>query len=123
MTEQKAPEVAVPVDLSVHAPLVQAYLNAVEEADRWDQIAGELKKAIQAAMGEATHATVNGKPAFTWKPVGKFSVARFKREMPELWRKYNRKQEVWMDDLEALREEHPDIFDRFRARVFNRVRG
>jgi len=112
-----------PIDLTAHKPLVEAYLNATAEADRWEQIAGELKKALQAAMGEATHATVEGKPMFTWKQTGKFNLRRFKQERPELYAKYNRQEVVWIDDLEQLREDHPDVFEEFRGRVFVRVRG
>lgn len=109
------------VDLTPHQALVDALLNAEREADRWEKMADILKTQIQALMGEATHAECAGQPVFTWKPVGKLNVKKLQDAEPELYRQYLCQFTVTELDRESLAEDHPQVFESCRGRVFNRL--
>lgn len=106
------------VDLTEHAALVTAYDAAVAEAKKWIEAAEVLKKRLQAAMGEATVAEMDGRPAFTWKPTGQFNEKRFTAEMPELASQYM--VTVERVDTGALAKDHPTAYAAYRARRFER---
>lgn len=112
---------ADPIDLTPVEPLVNALLDAEREADKWDKVAEVLKRQIKERMGAATHATCNGTPVFTWRPVGKLNVGSLKEAEPELYQQYYKQVTVWELDKEALQADHPDVYEAHRSRVFNRL--
>jgi hypothetical protein len=107
------------IDLTELAELDHAYRNAEAEAKRWKKAADTLKARIQTAMGDSTEASINGLPAYTWKPSGQFQATRFTAENPELAAKYTTTVEVL--DTEALKAEQPGLFTAYRSRVFKRA--
>lgn len=82
------------------------------------EIAG-LKAEFQAVMGDAHVAKIDGEEVFTWKPINKFATTQFKAEHPNLAKEFTRvvaKDEL---DTDALRAEHPYLFEQYRVRQFN----
>ena len=78
-----------------------------------------LKAEFQVAMGDAHVAKIDGEEVFTWRPINKFATTQFKAEHPNLAKEFTRpvvKDEL---DIEALRAEHPYLFDQYRVRQFN----
>lgn len=102
------------------AALIEAYDKTLDEAEKWAKAAEVLKKRIQAEIGDAHEATINGAPVFTWRPAGKFAAARFGKDHPDLVAKYTRP--VTRDELDvaALEAEQPDLYTAYRGRVFLR---
>jgi hypothetical protein len=107
------------IDLTELNSLDLAYRNAEAEAKRWKKAADTLKSRIQEAMGDNTEASINGLPAYTWKPSGQFQTTRFSTENPELAVKYTTTVEVL--DTDALKKEQPGLFAAYRSRVFKRA--
>lgn len=102
------------------AALTEALEQAEAEAKKWADAAEVLKKRIQAEMGDATEATVNGNLAYTWRRTGQFSQKRFTTEQPDLAVKYTRTVTRDELDVDTLKAEQPDLFTAYRARRFER---
>lgn len=78
-----------------------------------------LKAEFKAAMGDAHVAKIDGEEVFTWRPIDKFAASQFKAEHPNLAKEYTRvvaKDEL---DADALRIDHPYLYEQYRVRQFN----
>lgn len=106
------------VNLDHLAALQAEYDSLVAEAKRLTEAADALKAHIQHEMGEAEVATIGGKPAFTWKRTGQFNQRRFATEHPDLYAQYTVLRPVV--DTDKLAAEVPEVFERYRARRFER---
>jgi len=100
------------------AALIASYEQTQAEADKWQKAADVLKARIQAEMGEATEATLAGKPVFTWRNTGQFNAKRFSQDHPDLTTKYTKPVTRDELDVEALKVEQPDLFTAYRSRRF-----
>lgn len=88
------------------------------EADKWQALADQMKKTLQAAVGAAQEATIGGLTVITYKPTGQFSVKRFAADHPDLAVKYTVTREVL--DTDAIAQEQPDLYSAYRSRRFER---
>lgn len=93
---------------------IKAQIKVLEE-----QLAG-TENQLKMMLGDAETAVCDGKPLFTWKRNGPFSVRQFTHAHPDLAAKYEHLVPVL--DTQALAAGHPEIFRAFRARVL-RVNG
>lgn len=109
------PEEIARVDLAEAARL-RAEHQALKAEEK--DIAARLttvENAMRLLSGEASFVEADGRPAWNWKANGTFKGAVFAKEQPALATEYTR--QVDAVDLKRLAAEHPDIYDRYRARV------
>lgn len=91
-------------DLKVRAKELDGELTTVENEMRLISEAAELAKC-------------GSKTAWSWKQNGTFASKRFREAEPELAEKYTRPLPAL--DIDALKDDHPEVFAKYRARVLN----
>lgn len=74
------------------------------------------ENTLKAKLGDAEIAIAPGRELYSWKPNGTFAAKRFRDAEPDLDAAYTRPMPAL--DRERLAAEQPDIYRRFRARVF-----
>ncbi len=88
---------------------------AAKAADARKSLAGNTLRGL---IGEATEAkTADGTPIATWKRNGTFAPARFTAAEPELAAEYTRAVTVEKLDVDAIKRDHPETWESYRARV------
>jgi putative phage-type endonuclease len=75
-----------------------------------------LENQLIAELKGADTCLVNGKVAFTWRATRRFAEARFRRDHPELHRKFQRP--TTRLDVDALTTAHPQVASAYRVRQF-----
>lgn len=95
-----------------------AYRQAVTNAQAWQRIAERLRSDIEARIGEATAGTVNGEKVVYYRPSEKWAVSRIRADYPDLTMHFMRMKEQPYFDIEAFRQKHPDIADKYQVRSF-----
>lgn len=109
------PEAVAEIDLATAKGLRarRADLKARSKA-----LADELRTVeneMRHLAGAKEIAQAGGQPAWTWKQNGTFSSTRFRKAHPELAARYTHLVEAI--DTERLKEERPELYREFRARV------
>ncbi|WP_019548520.1 YqaJ viral recombinase family protein [Streptomyces sulphureus] len=87
---------------------------------RSKELAEELRTVeneMRRLTGENEVAKSDGKPAWSWKANGAFASKKFRDAEPELAAAYTHMAPAL--DLDRLKEEKPDIYAKYRARVLN----
>lgn len=88
-----------------------------EQAKQLNKRVTKLQNRQKTMLGDAEEAvTFEGETLFSWRRNGNFASARFREEEPELAAKYSHLVEDI--DIELIKKERPDLYERFRARVF-----
>lgn len=107
------------VDLSSYEEKYLLYRHARTQEEAWRKKAASLKAEFQALMGEATLATIAGEEVFTYDKTATFKGKEFAEENPVLAAQYTKpilKDEL---DVQALKRDHPALYERYRSRSFN----
>ncbi|MFI0934675.1 YqaJ viral recombinase family protein [Streptomyces sp. NPDC021019] len=89
-----------------------------ELKEREKALAAEIRTVeneMRIATGENEIAMAGGKAAWSWKANGTFGGKRFAEAEPEVAAKYTHMVEAI--DLDRLKAEKPDTYNRYRARV------
>jgi putative phage-type endonuclease len=89
-----------------------------ELKEREKALAAEIRTVenqMRTLTGENEVATAGSKPAWSWKANGTFAGKRFAEAEPEEAAKYTHMVEAI--DLDRLKAEKPDTYNRYRARV------
>lgn len=89
---------------------------AKEQIKELEREITRVENALKAKLGAAEVALAPGRELFSWRQNGPFAAKRFRTSEPELAAAYTRLEPVV--DRERLAAEHPDVYRRFRARVF-----
>lgn len=91
--------------------------KAVEKAAEANR--KRVEGVLRAALGPAEAMTLLGEPALTCKANGTFASSRFIADHPDL------AEELTVDkpalDMDRLKQEHPDLYQTYRARVLRAV--
>ncbi|MGW5930558.1 YqaJ viral recombinase family nuclease [Streptomyces anulatus] len=74
-----------------------------------------VENAMRALTGENEIAQAGGKPAWSWKANGTFASKQFTEANPELAARYTHM--VPALDVDRLKAEQPETYNRYRARV------
>jgi hypothetical protein len=107
--------------VEVPADLVAKYQEAEVNASAWAKIRDQYKSQVQALLGSATAATVDGEPVFTYRPSEKWAEAQIIKHYPDMVQHFMRVEQREVFDLEAFRIRHPQIADQYRVRTFRAV--
>lgn len=111
------PEAVAEIDLATAKELRARRADLKERAKT---IAAELRTVeneMRRLTGEAEIAKADGQPAWTWKQNGAFAPKKFREAHPELAAEYTHLVEAI--DTDRLKDEKPEIYSQFRARVLN----
>lgn len=107
------------VNLDAQAPLVldlcRTRWAAKTDAEEILRTADDADNQLRALLGDAEIGTVGGDPVVTWKRNGTFRSGDFRTLEPELAAKFTRPAPAL--DLDSLKAEQPDTYERYRARV------
>lgn len=106
------------VDLSAYEEKYLLYRQARQHLERYEKLVKEYKAEFQRLMGDATTAIIHGQQVFTYDHTDTFRRTQFVEEHPVLAKEYTRpvyKEEL---DLEALRRDHPAVYEQYRSRQF-----
>jgi hypothetical protein len=113
----KEPTVEIPLEL------FRKYQEARRNREDWASWEKHYADQIQALMGNAPAATVDGKKVLSWRPSEKWSEVGIKREYPEIAQHFEITREVTTFDVKAFVAQHPDLAEPFRSRSFRMVEG
>lgn len=94
------------------------YLEYKRKADEWEKYRNGIRRKITGVTGNAPIVKIDGEVVLTFNPKDQFSGTRFAAEYPALAEEFTRPRTVEEIDVEALREQYPDIADKFVVRVF-----
>lgn len=107
------------VELDAHADhvaqLCRTRWSAKAEAEEALRTAEDADNQLRALLADAEIGTVGGQPVVTWKANGTFAARRFEEAEPETAAKFTTHKPCV--DVDALKNDAPDIYSRYRARV------
>lgn len=118
LPEPKPGETTVEIDRDLEKLLKEA-LAAVKA---WTERVEHLKKKLQAAMGDATAATVDGRLKYTWRHKDTWREKDLIKDYPDLTQHYLSLKEVPVFDVKRFAEVHPEIAKQYQTRSFNEVK-
>ena len=99
----------------------EAWLNAKQSAEAWKAEELRLRAVLEAAIGEADAATVNGQKVVTNRPTERIAVKRLQEDYPALTEHYWRDNVVHEFDLSSFVRVHREIAERYRVRSLRLV--
>lgn len=114
MTDQTPPT----VDLSAHEEKYLLYRATKDQLDVLKKRVDTYKKEFQNLMGDAREATIAGEVVFTYDNTETFRWVQFAEENPVLAKTYTKPVLKDVPDLEALKRDHPALYERYRSRQF-----
>ncbi|MFF5045600.1 YqaJ viral recombinase family nuclease [[Kitasatospora] papulosa] len=114
---QVKPEEVATVDLAKAKDLRARRAELRAQAKDVETQLNEVENEMRLLTEDAAVAKVGTAIAWTWKQNGAFASKRFREAMPELAARYTRMLPAL--DMDALKEEQPDVYGQFRARVLN----
>lgn len=94
------------------------YRTAVASVAGWEAHAKALRERIEAIIGDAHAATVNGDTVITYRPTSRVAAARLLAEYPDLVQHFMVTQTTETLDVKAFEARHPDIVAQYRSRQF-----
>lgn len=109
------PEAVTQVDLDKARDLRARRAALVEQIKALESDLTTVENEMRDLAGAKEIVKTDRHLAWSWKQNGNFAPSRFKKEQPELAAKYTRLVEAI--DTDRLKEEHPDIYRKYRARV------
>lgn len=105
-------------DLSRMAQLDTALRKAREDRKQLEAYIDDLEARIQAEMGDAEVAKVEGVERYTWARSDSYAVGRFRAAHPEIAQAYTIMVEKPVLDVERLLREQKALIAPFQTRVF-----
>lgn len=111
------PEAIAEIDLATAKELRARRKDLKAQAKAIDGELCTVENEMRRLTGENEIAKADGKPAWTWKANGTFASKRFRAAEPELAAAYTRMAPTL--DLDRLKEEKPEVYAKYRARVLN----
>jgi hypothetical protein len=111
-------------DLTAKARLVKQYDDLTNAINLAVAEQAQIRAEIEALMGDATEARVNGVPVFTFNPKDAYRKAAFTKAYPELVQHYTRRVEVEQVDWDSIVAHHKTgLLAPFQSREFRRAAG
>jgi hypothetical protein len=92
--------------------------EARANAKAWTEEAERLRGELEAAMGDAFAATVDGRKVLTYRPGSAYAVRAIQRDYPDLVQHFLVRKQTWELDIARFAAEHPDVVERYRVRSF-----
>lgn len=109
------PEAVAEVEVSKAKELRAKALDLKAQVKALGEELRTVENEMRLMTGKNEVAKADGKAAWSWKANGTFASKRFTKGEPELAAKYTHM--VPALDLDRLKEEHPEKYDAYRARV------
>ncbi|MXM66739.1 endonuclease [Streptomyces sp. HUCO-GS316] len=109
------PEEVTEVDLATARDLRAQRAALKEQMKELERQLTTVENRMREHAGAHGVVKADGKKAWSWVANGNFAGKRFREEEPELAAAYTHLVEDI--DLARLKQERPDVYDRFRARV------
>ena len=106
------------VDLSAHEEKYLLYRATRDQLEVLKKRVEAHKREFQALMGDAREATIAGEVVFTYDNTETFRWVQFAEENPVLAKAYTEPVLRDVPNLEALRRDHPALYERYRSRQF-----
>ena len=106
------------VAIDQHGELVVAWLQAQENAKRWNQVAADYEARLQQLIGDHTAATIAGHTVITYRPIDRYRTTDLRKAYPDLTERFVREKTSVAFDVTAFAAAHPDLAAQFRTRVF-----
>jgi hypothetical protein len=107
------------VDLTPHQEKYLLYRAVRAQREALVKQEEALKTDFKKLMGDATVALIDGEEVFTFDHTKTFRWREFSEENPILAKQYSKPVLVDEPDLEALKKDHPALYERYRSRQFN----
>lgn len=104
--------------LADEAAATRKYIEYKKKTAEWEAYRNGFRKAITEATGNAPMVKIGDEVVLTYAPKDQFAGTRFAAEYPALAEEFTRIRAIQELDVEALRQSHPDIADKFTSRVF-----
>lgn len=105
-------------DLSTLAALDVALRNALEDQKKLDAYIKDLKTRIQAKMGDAEQAEIEGVLRYTYAKSDNWAVGKFAEAHPDIAESYKIQVTKEVYDVEGLLKDHPTLMAPFQTRTF-----
>lgn len=107
------------VDLSEHEKDYLLYRADRDKYEYYKKRVEQHKAQFRKLMGDATLATIAGEDVFTYDKTAAFKGKEFAEDNPVLAAQYTKP--VFKDelDVEALKRDHPALYERYRVRQLN----
>lgn len=111
-------------EVEVDADLVRELVRVKAELKRLEKRQAELEAQLKAKLGDTQVGTVNGRKVISWQAQSggarRFDEDSFRAENPFMVNRFEKEKVVKYLDLEQLRKEEPDVFERYDrpVRVF-----
>lgn len=109
------PDAVTVLDPTEWLPLRSSYEGTKAALRAAEYAFDETCNRIRALLGPAQYGVCDGAEVVTWKQNGTFASSRFAAEHPALVEQFTRPLPAL--DTEALKRDHPDVYDSYRARV------
>lgn len=106
------------VDLSAYEEKYLFYRATKYQFEVLKKRLDNYKKEFQEYMGDAKVATIAGEVVFTYDHTDTFRWNQFEEENPVLAKQYTKPVLKDVPDLEALKRDHPALYERYRSRQF-----
>jgi hypothetical protein len=106
------------VELDAHVDLLRRLTEAQNAAKAWTSIANGLRDQIEKLIGDAEVGTVNGEEALTFSWVDSFRSTDFKKQQPDLYRRYEVDTTVRKLDVDWLKRTQPELYREYQTRRF-----
>lgn len=104
--------------VEIPAEMWEGLRQASKHAEGWAKVRDGYKTTIQALLGKASAAMVDGVKVITYRPSNKWAEARIIKDHPDLAEHFMREVTREVFDLEAFRLRHPEIAEQYRVRQF-----
>lgn len=118
-TPEKDVETVKSYDLGNVLLAYQEYLVRRERVQNDNLWIEEFQKQLDRVSDGAEHFTLNGREVITYKRNGNLNVKRLESEHPNLVTHYTRLVTKLQFDKEAFKQEEPELFAAYRAKVFH----
>lgn len=117
LPDPHAGELTVEIDRDKY----QLWQDAIAAAKAWMEEANRLRDELEATMGDAYAATVDGRKVITYRPKDQYAVTRLKADYPQLVEHFTRHKVEPFVDMVSFAASHPDIAEKYRVRAFRSV--
>lgn len=99
----------------------KAYREAKANADAWAKEANRLRGLLEAQLGNAFAATIDGTKVLTYRPSNGYASTAIIKAYPDLVGRFMRQDVNYVLDTDAFARAHPEIAERYRIRSFREV--
>jgi hypothetical protein len=114
------------VDIKTDRAVAVAWARLRDAQRRADDAQKEVdlyRDRFDEIIGDRDHITADGRDVAFYRHDGRFSVKRFRNDMPHIAAQYTKIREETYLDEEALKTDHPYLYKQYRARTLRPAQG